>query len=156
MASHFLKPFKLFLKPSFSNLISRSSICTELSKLPGYYKMTSQTGLYEYYRAWDIPDKIADALVNECDHYLCLLEEDGIWTYKNTYFTQVNCNFLEKSSHRNCKKLNFRDFQLPERNTSSKLEKSLMIFSGRIIWVTHSSVLLASTSSHRRRLRRRR
>merc|ERR1712080_671108 len=87
MASLLIKPFKIFLKPTFGGLLAKSGLSTELSKLPGIYRMGFQKGLDEYHKALKVPnDIVAGILDDKFEMYLDLKEKNGEWRYKSTYF----------------------------------------------------------------------
>ena len=85
MASHLIKPFKFFLKPSLGNLLTKSRMSTELSKLPGNYKMSHHT---EYYKASNVPAELVAVMLNRKDleMFISLEEKNGQWSYKTEHF----------------------------------------------------------------------
>ena len=89
MASLLIKPLKIFLKPTIGGLMAKSGLSTELSKLPGNYRMAFNKGLDDDHKALKVPnDNVVGFLDDKMEMYLALEEKNGEWRYKTQYFIE--------------------------------------------------------------------
>merc|ERR1712080_717140 len=86
MASLLINPLKIFLKPTIGGLMAKSGLSTELSKLPGKYRLAPNKGLNDSFKVPN--DNVVGFLDDKLEMYLALEEKNGEWRYKSTYFIE--------------------------------------------------------------------